>query len=227
MPQQPFPPVVSYGRTNEKTGLTIGNDTNSISFDNSVFDFVVGDLPFVCDGTGSDSEFQYIGPVTAAAVGGITTKLFTNSDKGSSAKLWKPTVGFQFAQNFDSPAMRSISLGVATQATKGGIVWSVQTGDPVERLEWRFPQNDRMIIRMFRDFIVDNRSNGLDSFTAAYWDFQDFDIANPDSSDSLGASKCIEARYGQSSIEFREIVLGTIQGAIPLFVVALDSHVES
>ena len=225
MPQIPFPPVVGYGRTNEKTGLTIGDDTNVVSFDNSVPDYLIGDLVFVCDGTGSDSEFQFIGPVTDASAGGIVTKLYTNSNKGSSANLWKLTVGFQFEQNFDSPAIRTRSLGVNTQVTKGGVVWSVQTADPVERLEWRFPQNARAIYRKFRDFIVDSRSESLDSFAAAYWDFQDYDTANP--ATSIGSSKCIEARYAQSLMQFREIVVGTIQDTIPLFVIDPDGFVES
>lgn len=225
MPQIPFPPVVGYGRTNEKTGLTIGNDTNIVSFDNDPATYITGDLVFVCDGTGSDSEFQFIGPVTSYSAGGIVTKLYTNSDKGTSAKLWQLTVGFQFEQNFDSPAIRTRSLGVNTQVTKGGVVWSVQISDPVERLEWRFPKNARAIYRKFRDFIVNSRSDSLDSFAAAYWDFQDYDLANPTT--SHGRSKCIEARYAQSQMQFRELVVGTIQDTIPLFVIDSDGYVES
>lgn len=225
MPQQPFPPFVGYGRADEKTGLTIGDDTNSISFDNSGSDFVIGDLAIVCDGTGSDSEFQFLGPVTGATAGGITTKLFTNSNKGSSAKAWKPTAGFQFPQNFDSPAIRDRVLGVSNQVTKGGVVWGVQTGDPYETLEWRFPQNDHAVFALFRDFIVDERSDSLDTFTAAYWDFQAFDTDNPDT--SIGSSQCVEARYGKSVMQFRETSVGTIQDSIPLFILAFDTYVES
>lgn len=225
MPQHPFPPVVAHGRENEKTGLTIGDDANTFSFDNSVSPIALGALAFVADGAGSDSEFQTLGIVTASSAGGITTTLYTNSDKGSSAKLWSPTAGFQFPQNYASPAVRDRNLGVVHQRPKGGQAWRVQTGDPFETLEWRYPQNDHNVFALFRKFIVNDRSDSLDTFAAAYWDFQEFDTDDPDNP-IVGAAQCSEVSLAKSVLQFRETTVGTIQDSIPLDVIAFDAYAE-
>jgi hypothetical protein len=217
--------VVAYGRENEKTGLTIGDDANTFSFDNSSSPLALGALAFVADGTGSDSEFQTLGVVTASSAGGITTTLFTNSDKGTAAKLWSPTAGFQFPENFASPAIRDRHLGVVHQRPKGGQPWRVQTSNAFETLEWRYPQNDHAGFALFRDFIVNDRSDSLDTFTAAYWDFQAIDTSDPDN--SIGSAQCAEVSLAKSILQFRETTVGTIQDSIPLDVISFDAYVES
>lgn len=219
-----FPPVVAFGRTLEKTGLTVGNGTNVALFDNSGSDYTLSDtMVFVCDGAGSDSEFQFLGEVTSFDGSGITTKLSTNSNKGSSAKIWKPTTGFRFSQPISSPALANYDTGVEHQISPGGDLYKISLSDPVSQVEWRWPQITQDNWKRWRDFIIDDRDNNLLPFTAAYWDYEDIDPT--DIEGSVGSSVCAEAESLDRILPFRAPLLNIARVGIRLFIADPDAYV--
>lgn len=221
-----FPPVVAFGRTLEKTGLTVGNGTNIILFDNSGVDYTTADdSVFVCDGAGSDSEFQFLGEVTSSDVSGITTKLSTNSNKGSSAKIWKPTTGFRFNQPIASPALAIYDTGVEHQISPGGDLYTISVSDPTQQVEWRWPSITQDNWKRWRDFIINDRDNNHKHFTAAYWDYEDINPANIEG--SIGASVCVEAASLDRILPFRAPKLNIARVGLRLFVVNPDAYVDA
>lgn len=225
MPVIIHPPFVGYGKTDEVTNATAGNDTQTITFDNSGGDFDIGELVFVSKA--DDSEIQLMGAMTADLGGaGITCEYYTNSNKGAGdVKVWIPTYGFKFTLNFSSPAIVETDEGTESFRMLGGAVYSVQFSDGGDLLEWRF---EKMWIRDWKewiDFLRDDRDKGLEAFTAAWFDFEDIDSANPTT--SFGVSRVARVKNGSKNTIFRSPHLGAAQAPIRLLVDTYDEYVTS
>ncbi|MBU2051201.1 MAG: hypothetical protein KKH61_19810 [Gammaproteobacteria bacterium] len=167
-----FRPIVAFGKSAAKTSTSsVGNAVTVIPINNGDTSYEAGDHVFISQS--DDTEYQYLGVVTEAAADHVHVSLATNSDKGSSAKVWQPTTYVAFSVGPQSVMRRVRDTGTETLVSRGGQVYGIQARDAVERLEWGWSVGDAGDFGDFKDFISTSRDEGLSLFTLAYYDPQD------------------------------------------------------
>jgi hypothetical protein len=169
MTARPHQPIFCNGKTTIQIIGTIAEGQTEFSFDNSAGHYPV-DTPVFCSKS-DDTSIQYLGWVIASTTTKITVNIPAFESKGTSAKLWKPTAYALFRRGPGIGQSISVNLGVDVRTTRGGQVFKTQTADAVERLSLSWSGRRHGEREAARQYIQSSRSNGLKTFTVAYYDY--------------------------------------------------------
>jgi len=216
----PFRPVAAFGRAAQTTLATSASIGQTALKVNSTAGFSLGAHVFTSDA--DDMNFQYNGPIA-----GLDTEkkeiLATwglAHARAAGAKLWTPIAAAAFRRGATDRIRRVRNTGARTEVTRGGQVFTTRAADAFETLEMVSNEGSPADCRNWRDFLVNHRGEGVQSFTFAFWDFQE--------SEAAGQSRCAEARWAGPDLAF-EIADGVAQlarYAIALYIVAWDRYVD-
>lgn len=169
-----FAPILAYGKTDAKlTTAAILAGAVSIPLDNSGDEYALGDNLFISEN--DDSEVQFLGKIESinGAKTAVTVDIPVFTSKASSARVWMPTTSYELHLGPGTGLGRRQIPGVHTRISRGSVVFTTRTAGNAKILLWRFSREN--FGRSFdwqgvMDWLADNRRDGLDSFSLAYWD---------------------------------------------------------
>lgn len=217
------PPILGFGRAQEKTAsASVGAGVRVIPIA-STSGYVAGDPVFISKS--DDSGLQYLGAVESVALNvSITTEIETNASKGASAKIWQPGTYAKLQYNYGAPFSKTRDLGITNQVSRGGKVYAAQIADVVETLDLRFPTMWWGDWKRLRDFLVEQRSDGLKEFGLAFWDMEEVD---PTNESSLGESRVVRARISDGALKHTSPRMGVVSVGVGFFVLEEGVWVEA
>ena len=219
------PPVLAFGYdSQDATTSSLGDDTNSVAVVNtgSPRPFPVGGIAFVA--TAAGTAMQCLGPILTANDAGITTLYYTNSAKGAAALVWTAEEVVSMSRDYLEP-YEGRALPWDILILKSGLPRKVQNRDSRTQLELRWANLDNEDWRNVRDFLMDERDEGLFDFNLAYWSRPSATAAGSNSGE--GKSVVAQVTMNTNRFDFRESQRGTVPLILPLDQIALDSWVAS
>lgn len=227
------PPCFAWGKDDASTidpasdGWAIGDLTLEVAAVTG--NFAEGIPIFISDS--ADANIEYLGPVLSRVSGnpGTLTVKYPIARAylaGSGAKIWSPAAANHalFDLNFNSPFILGRDTGVQTRISRGGVVYSDRYSEAVVHCEMRFNPGWREDWKRFRDFIVNTRDDGLDSFSVAYFDFSELNASDPA---DHGNSRVDEFRLNLRNLDFDAPNIAQSRFTIPLFRIAADTYVTA
>jgi hypothetical protein len=152
------------GKENEQTlGEVVPAGATQIDLDGADELFHPGDLLFICEADGGETEF--LGAAISATPAGLAFTLGPRKSKDSGAKLWRAETSFVLTAQEGSPQQRRVDTGVALEWSLGGTCYAIRTAEPMTTMEWMLDGLTPAREAEFLDWFDQATGGGLESFT--------------------------------------------------------------
>ncbi len=170
-----FKPIFARGKTNTKTPTgTYDDDDNVFTLNNAGGEYVIGDDVFVS--VDDDTLPLYLGEVTAASAGSITTVMSLSGGYSTATiSIWEPTASWRPKYGINVIFRGSLDYGVNTRSKADGLIQNTKVRGLAESFDIGFTmdQDDWFI---YQTFFAVTWARGLNNVAFAFFD-QRFDAS--------------------------------------------------
>ena len=210
-------PILMFGKT-PASPITIAASVDSgdlvMAFDNDPTVFAAGD--HVVISKSDDTEVQYLGTVKSSTTTDLTLLEPVTQDKGTDAKIWKPSTFWLPQRGIGHRVRPKIDTGTKIEITRGGKAFPSNTADPLRTLALVFLNLEHTDFDLLDTFILTDRTNGLLTFSIGYY-YTPTHLARVD-----------EVLFdGRRGLGFGEQDHRTALFAMPLIIQTRDKYVDT
>ena len=164
-----FRPIFARGKTNTKTATgTYDDDDNVFTLNNAGGEYVIGDDVFVS--VDDDTLPLYLGEVTAASAGSITTVMALSGGYSTATiTLWEPTASWRPKYGIDVMFSGDVDYGVNTRQKPNGLIQNTKVRGVAELFHVGFTMDESDWL-IYQAFFAVTWERGLNNIAFAFFD---------------------------------------------------------